>query len=103
MCNGLGSQLSVLSGPDLATSIWALARLGIAPPGVVPAFLKELLARGATKMGDCRAAQLADLAWGMARLQVGHQSRSMVWYLCVCLWGWGGVGWGGMGWEIGDT
>ena len=70
MCDGILPQLHALPGPDVATCVWALARLGSAPPGYVPALLRELLTHGSAKMAQCRAQHLADLAWALSRLQV---------------------------------
>ena len=71
MCQGLMDTVSELDGPAIATCLWALGRLGQAPPGAVHILLEELLAGSATKMQHCSFPQLADVAWSMAKLQVG--------------------------------
>lgn len=70
MCQGLKDTVLELDGPAIATCLWALGRLGQAPPGAVHVLLEELLEGSAAKMQHCSFPQLADVAWSMAKLQV---------------------------------
>jgi len=85
MCSGLMDVVSELQGPELATCLWSLARLGShSPPPTAAAggggtatvhalLLGALTGEGGTavKMRQCTFSQLADVAWSLAKLQVG--------------------------------
>jgi hypothetical protein len=72
MCQGLMDTCAELGGPALAACLWALGRLGdpLTPPATLPAVLEELLRDGSAKARACAFAQLADVAWAVAKLQV---------------------------------
>ena len=79
MCQGLMDVVTELEGPSLATCIWSLARMGRPQPaGIVDVLLEELIGSSGTqsgtpivKMAQCTFSQLADIAWSLAKLQVG--------------------------------
>ena len=67
--------VSELQGPELATCLWSLTRLGHMQPGTLRVLLGALTGNdgsGAVKMRQCSFSQLADVAWSLARLQVSN-------------------------------
>eukprot|EP00798_Chlamydomonas_sp_ICE-L_P030580 gene30580-35598_t len=74
MCQGMfhGGRCA-LAGADLATSVWALGRLGYAPPGMVSLMLRELLSNSSSKFSELASDTSAS---GLAQRAPPAASRS---------------------------
>ncbi|GFR42243.1 hypothetical protein Agub_g3137, partial [Astrephomene gubernaculifera] len=70
LTHGSLHNVEEVGGPALARCVAAYARLHYAPPEAVPQICTALLSYYSRKLRSCQGPELADLAWGLASLQL---------------------------------